>query len=456
MSDLRRAPLILSGAVIVAIWLWFTRDGWTSYFSGDDLMNTYLAWQRPLSRFAVENIAFFSSGYRPLGNLVYRLLFAVAGFHPLPFRVAGFALLLLNLYLAYRTAAAITGKETAALTVLFGCYNAGVDLYHDTGIIYDILCFTFYFAALGLYSAVRSRKRYLGNAQLAWFLILYTCALDSKEMAVTLPAILVVYELFLGEPASGSLIRRWLPSSLSALMTVPYVIGKLTGSSPLINNDSYKLHLSPSTYFAGLTHYVDLLTALHPGTLSVTMCVLAIILAAIIAISTRDRRLMFALSFALITPLPVVFVALRAAYVMYIPLFGIALYLAVAIVKLRDAMLGSRMQFATFAICAAALIGFHSLRPWQPQASPLIHSTVIQLSEIQPRVADRSSILFLDDPFDKDDPWVLLFLCRLYYGLPALRVDRVKTMPEKPTQSTIDSYDLIFTYRDSRWIRLKP
>ena len=106
-------------------------------------MNTYLAWQKPLLRLAGENLLFFSPGYRPFGNLVYRLLFEMAGFHPLPFRIACFALLFLNLYLAYRAAAAIGGFETAVLTVLFSCYNAGSDLYHDAGIIYDILCFTF-------------------------------------------------------------------------------------------------------------------------------------------------------------------------------------------------------------------------------------------------------------------------------------------------------------------------
>ena len=419
-------------------------------------MNTYFAWQKPLSRFAVENVAFFSSGYRPLGNLAYHLLFAWAGFHPLPFRIAGFALLFLNLLLAYRAAGLIAGQETAVLTVLFACYNAGVDLYHDTGIIYDILCFTFYFAALAFYAAVRTRKQHLGHAQLAGFLILYICALDSKEMAVTLPAILVVYELFLGEPVPAGPIRRWFPSALAGLITVPYVIGKLTGSSPLINNDSYKLHLSAGTYFVGLTHYLDLLTSLHPGTLTVTICTLAIVLAAILAICTRDRRLMFALAFVLITPLPVVFVALRAAYVMYIPLFGLALFLAVLIVRIRDTVLGARMRFATFAISAAAVIAFHAARPWPAQVNPLIRSTVAQLSEIQPRVPAGSSILFLDDPFEKDDPWVLLFLCRLYYGLPELRVDRVKTMAAQPSQAAIDSYDLVFTYRDSWWIRLKP
>jgi hypothetical protein len=452
----RRAPLVFSSVLVVLIWLWFTHDGLASYFSGDDLMNIYLAWQKPLLRLAGENVFFFSPGYRPFGNLVYRLLFEMAGFHPLPFRIACFALLFLNLYLAYRTASAIAGKETAVLTVLFACYNAGIDLYHDAGVIYDILCFTFYFAALGLYVGARCRKQYLTNAQLAWFLIFYICALDSKEMAVTLPFVLIAYEFFLGEPASGTVIRRWLTSALGTLMTLPYVFGKLSHSSPLIDNESYRLHISPSNYVAGLTHYFDLLTSVHPGTLTASICLLAIILAAVMALITRDRRLMFALAFVLITPLPIVFVALRGAYVMYIPLFGIALYLAVAIVKLRDALVGPRIEFATFAVCAAAVIAFHAARPWQPPVNPLIRSTVGQLSEIQPRVPSSSKILFFDDPFDKDDQWVLLFICRLYYGLPQLQVDRAKLMATKPDPAAMASYNLIFTYRDSQLLRLKP
>jgi hypothetical protein len=452
----RRLYLVFSIAVVISIWIWFTRDGLASYFSGDDLMNIYLAWQKPLQRLAGENLLFFSPGYRPFGNLVYRLLFEMAGFNPLPFRIGCFALLLLNLYLAYRTAAAIGGIETAVLTVLFSCYNAGSDLYHDTGIIYDILCFTFYFAAMGLYVAARARKQYLTNARLAGFLILYIFALDSKEMAVTLPLVLVAYEVSLGEPATGTVLRRWLPPTLSALMTVPYIFGKLSHSSPLIGNESYRLHISPGNYLAGLTHYFDLLSSIHPGTLTVPICILVIFLAAAIALITRDHRLMFALAFILITPLPIVFVALRGAYVMYIPMFGIALYLAVAIVKLRDALVGARLQFATFALCAAAVIAFHAARPWQPYVNPFIHSTVSQLSEIQPRVPNGSKILFVNDPFDKDDPWVLLFICRLFYGLPELQVDREKLMAAQPDQAALNSYDLIFAYRDSRWIRLKP
>jgi hypothetical protein len=268
--------------------------------------------------------------------------------------------------------------------------------------------------------------------------------------------VLIAYELLVGGPAAGSFARRWLPTSVGALITVPYVIGKLSHASPLVGNEDYRLHISPSVYITSLTHYSDLLVSMHPGTLTVSVCVAAILVGAIVALATRDRLLMFALAFILITPLPILFVALRGAYVMYIPLFGIALYLSAGILKLRDVLMGHRFELATFAVCAAAVIVFHSSRPWQPLVNPLIRSTVSQLSEIQPRVADRSRILFVDDPFDRNDPWVLLFISRLYYGLPELQVDRAKLMASPPDQAALNSYDVIFRFRDSRLIRVKP
>jgi hypothetical protein len=285
-------------------------------------------------------------------------------------------------------------------------------------------------------------------------LLLYVCALDSKEMAVTLPAMLAVYELLFGEGEKVG--RRWLPSALTGLLTVPYVLGKFSPSSPLINNASYDLHLTPGTYLAGLTHYLDLLLSQHPGQLGTIACLLVMLSAAFLALITRDRRLMFALAFVLITPLPIVFVELRAAYVMYIPLFGVALFLASAIVALRDRFAGPVWKPAAFATCALAIIAFHASRPWRPNVNPLIRSTVDQLRQIQPHVSGNARILFVDDPFNEDDQWNLLFMCRLYYGLPDLVVDRVRQMPAKPDQAKMDSYDLIFTYRDSRLVRVKP
>ena len=61
--------------------------------------------------------------------------------------------------------------------------------------IYDVLCGFFYFAALTYYIHIREKEVYLRPLQLFGFLVLYVCALNCKEMAVTLPVIVLIYEL---------------------------------------------------------------------------------------------------------------------------------------------------------------------------------------------------------------------------------------------------------------------
>jgi hypothetical protein len=212
---------------------------------------------------------------------MYRLLFDLAGVHALPFRIVCFALLLGNLYLLYRTAAAISTKETGLLAALIGSYNAAyIDLYYNTGTIYDLLCFTFYFLALGLYVRVRKAGQYLKPRTLILFLILYVCALNSKEMAVTLPAILFVYELVFGRAGHADCsLRHWAfrlgPAVLTAVLTMPYVLGKLSSPSPLLGNEAYRLHLGLRTYFRALGHYLEVL-ALPSGSLNLAASVLIV------------------------------------------------------------------------------------------------------------------------------------------------------------------------------------
>src|SRR5947207_710512 len=139
----------LAAAIIASLPLWFARSGLFVYLTGDDTMNIYKAWREPYYRILLENIFYFTPAYRPFGSLVYRLLFDVAGVHALPYRIVCFALMLGNIYLIYRTAAAITTKEAGMLAALFASYNSAfIDLYYNTGTIYDLLCFTFYFLAL--------------------------------------------------------------------------------------------------------------------------------------------------------------------------------------------------------------------------------------------------------------------------------------------------------------------
>ena len=76
-----------------------------------------------------------------------------------------------------------------------------------------MLCGFFYLAALTYYVHLREQGICLRPVQLLIFLLLFVLALDSKEMAVTLPVIVLIYEVSeisaLGR--TGKHFLRWIP-----------------------------------------------------------------------------------------------------------------------------------------------------------------------------------------------------------------------------------------------------
>jgi hypothetical protein len=418
-------------------------------------MNMYLAWRKPYSRILLENIFYFTPGYRPMGTLVYRLLFDSAGINAFPYRLVCLGLIIANLYLVYRTAGAIAGVETGCLAALLACYNSGfADLYLNSGTIYDVLCFTFYFAAFLLYVNVRNKNGFLPPRGLAAFLLLYICALDSKEAAVTLPVAVLLYELIF-HPDEAHSRARWLPAALGAALTVPFVIGKFSGSSPLIGNEGYRLHLGVRTYFRALYHYLGVFV----GPAGVAFFTTPILVAA------RGKRssLIFAVLFVLAAVLPVAFIPLRGGYAVYIATFGMALALAALIVEGRNVLArfvpgagGPAAQAGTFLTCLLALVAFHNSWP-MPGISledGLIRSMVSELDARRLQLNPKGRVLFLDDPFPLS--YTPLFVLSLYYRAPDLAVDRVRMMAQKPDTAAIDSYDSILTFDGERLTRLKP
>lgn len=460
-------------AIVVALFiLWFARSGLTIYLTNDDFANMHDAWQKPMGRVIQENLSVWSSGYRPMGALVYRLLFAWAGLHAAPFRILCYMLMLLNCLLLYRVAAGIATREVGWLVALLACYNAGFyDLYFNGGTIYDILCFTFYFLALDYYIRTRKNGLYLTPGRLIAFLVLYLCALNSKEMAVTLPPVLLGCELIFRKdwiPRTPEVRRnrivRWMPIALSGLMTVAFVFGRFSNSSPLTGNDAYRVHLGVQTYLSALAHYFGLLAS-RPGWLSAGSAALLLVLLAAISLVARDHSMIIALFFLMVAPLPVIFVALRGGYVMYIPAFGIALYLACLLVKMREALWkrlsgntgNSIVPAVTFLLCTVALIRFHSSHPLPVLNSQdsWVKTIVEQVAKARLNIHEGSRILFLDDPLDRDHGMVLIYIVRLYYRIHDVTVDRIKSMPVQLDQAAMDSYDMLLHYDETGIVAVK-
>ena len=105
-----RAAAVVALATL-AIFFTFAGDGLQGYFAPDEMMNLYQAWSPPVTGLIHHD--------RPLGELVYRGLFAGFGLRPLPYRIFCLLLLVVNLALLFRFCRLVSGSvEVAALAVL--------------------------------------------------------------------------------------------------------------------------------------------------------------------------------------------------------------------------------------------------------------------------------------------------------------------------------------------------
>lgn len=458
-------------AAIVGIPLYLAGAGLGAYFTGDDTMNLYGAWSKPWKDVLLDNLRYYSPAYRPLGALFYRSLFGLFGFHPLPFRVLSFAIMFANLGLAYALARRLTDcREAALLTVLLSCYHAHfTDLYYSTGTIYDLLCYTFYAAALGLYASWRREGRYLHWRQILAIAALYLCALNSKEMAVTLPLTLLLYELIYHRPHfDRRAMVSWLAREagvawLLALVTVPYILGKLSPASPFSQVRDYHVHAGLGVYIDNYRRYLDLMFYRSDGWFTPARAALLLGGMVVAALISRRKALLFGSVFVLYSVLPVSFIAARGSiFVLYIPFLGWSLFAATLILTLRDRLPGfipvrggsRRMGPAlTFAFLAVCLFAVHSAHTYPPPRESVLRSTVEETHALVPRLPANRRMLFLDDPFPPDS-YDLLTCMRLSYGDHTLQVDRAKSMPRPPSAAEFKRYDVVLTWRDGHFLRV--
>src|SRR5262249_9844503 len=143
------------------------------------------------------NICFWTSFYRPGGALYYLPLYHFFGLNPQPYRIVQISILATSIPIVYYLARLLgSSRSVAFLGVLAFSYHAQLAVLVFTGpYIYDVLCGFFYFSVLAFYVHIREKGLLLGPTQCVGFLAPYICALNAKEMAVTLPAIVLIYEL---------------------------------------------------------------------------------------------------------------------------------------------------------------------------------------------------------------------------------------------------------------------
>jgi len=349
VSKVRRVPRVSAGTLLlgtlILVWfLLFAHRGIFADFSADDLMNLdYYVHQGGVKtiRAAIE---VFTSYYRPLGGVFYLGLSKTFGLHPLPFRLVCFALLLLNLILFYRFFRLLSGRRDLAwIAVFLVSYHAWfVDLYYSSGTIYELLCVFFYLLAFTIYVKIRSSGQQPEIKHWLLIVVLYAAALDSKELGVTLPLFIGLYELIYSPPDSIRQIGAWILKTGRAalvlgLMTVPYIWCKMAagglGQEPL-----YKPRISPFVYMHSFQIYLNpffyMDHVLRGGS---SMVLLGALL--IIALAMRQRYLIFGWFFLTLSVLPFIFIPHYAAFFFYLPAIGWAILGAGLLLSIRDLLI---------------------------------------------------------------------------------------------------------------------
>ena len=334
--------LFLAGALSIGVYfLSLTSPSLGVYFTPDDLMNLYRAWVFPAGQLIKANLLFFltSDFGRPMGEAWYRTVFHFAGFNPFWFHAANLPILLVNIFLTYAVARRLSGSgEIGAVAVLLGSYTTRLGfLYFDTGYIYDVLCYLFFFAAFLFYVRVRQQERLPNGWEVAVFCGLYICALNSKEMAVTLPVFLALYEVLYHPPRTWKpaglyrrLLREGRTTSIAAAMTLAFVTGRSLGTETLIASSAYRPVFTWTRFLSTSRHFLGDITNTGDWPAWGVLALWALLFAA--AWGARSRTLKFAWLFLMVSPIPVAFIPGRGASQYYVPWFGCVLYGAALLV----------------------------------------------------------------------------------------------------------------------------
>ena len=323
--------------ILVLYFLHFALPSLAGGFNEDEMMNMYVYWFSGAFKSLWANVCFWTGSGRPGGALYYLPIYHFFSLNPQPYRIVQISILTASIPMLYYLARLLASSRSVAfLGVLAFCYHAQLaDLVFIGSFIYDVLCGFFYFAALTYYIHIREKGRSLRSTEFAAFLALYIFALNCKEMAVTLPLIVLIYEA-LRRPRFGEwqqfVHRNWrfaVPALIAVLLTVPYVYGKTQGSNALARVTGYTPDYSWHRFTTSNAHFVNELFYLVPNHV-MTQGMLLVLWAAIFvyAFSRRDRMLELMAFWVVITPLPLAFIPLRGGACLYILLFGWAMIFA--------------------------------------------------------------------------------------------------------------------------------
>jgi hypothetical protein len=321
-----------------------------AYFWLDDFNNLFWVQQQSFARMLWYNVNPFANFFRPFGMLVYWIFWRAFGLTPLPYHTFAWILHTVNVLLLYVLLSRIIGsKYGAALGALIFSFRSNfADIYWSFGTVFELLACLFVFLAILIYAGEFSYSRLLIVA------VLYLLAIKSKEMAITLPAILVLYDLCIRKEKFDRKRLAWYAVLGMCAVAWSYVRFLSMGSGSPTN--PYYMDFSVITLGRGYGWYFDHLYGLR---LRWGAWISGFVFISLALAYAREKHGLFFLGYIFITLLPVVFlVNHRYEFFWYIPFFGIAGLVALVTAGIEKQLkrLLSERAVETFGVIAFVLL----------------------------------------------------------------------------------------------------
>jgi hypothetical protein len=297
----RKTRGLLLFLLAAALFVIANRGAYQGYFQDDEIDNISWAPKVPVSGYLETLVAprFLEGNFRPVGHFYFAAAGKALGLDFPKYVIPIHAIHLLNVLLLWLLLRRLGADRFAASAgaLFFAFHMAAFDVYWKPMYVFDLLCGTFSIACLLLYV----RGNWVAALPVMWL------AYKSKELAVMLPAVMLVYEYWLGE-------RRWR-------RVLPFMaISVLFGVQGLLGNPhkdgEYAFRFSAGA-LAVTTRFYEARLLLLPFAGIAAIAFLAL---------TRNRRVWFGLAamLAFFAPLAVLPGRLFSAYT-YVPLIGAAI-----------------------------------------------------------------------------------------------------------------------------------
>ena len=410
-------------AFLALYFLWFAYDGASVGWTEDDPMNLYFYWKPGFAKVAVSNLTFWTGFYRPLGGFFYLPIYALTGMNATPYRWAGLAILALNTFLVYRLALRLSSSERmAGLAALFACIHGNLaDLVYNTSSVYDVLAVTFSLLSLLVYTS-KHRFRH------ALALPLMILAINAKEIAATLPAFFLLYEV-LFHPRTLRRNAWWSFAALAFAAGAMY--GKMHGPEAMSANPAYHPVFTMERWLdANVSYMGALLYRLSLPAKAAIGIWLGMVAAAAL---TRNRVMAWGLGVLLLSTIPISFIPKRFGGSLYLPLIGAAIWSAASFDWLIS-RLPSRFAMRTVATALLVIAfwrwtahGFQGRGDWWRTTQATPNTVLAKLQKLPYRPAHGKRILFQGSPYK--DSFDLVFLANLVWVDRTLEVTDANVTP---------------------------